>query len=158
MRILSRKIISPGKRSHHRRMRCIIPKYRKTGIQNSIFHMKNIKHHPCNKYSYHCKQNDLFSENPLSGEHSLCHRENILLFFLKKNCQYQCCHSHNEQISIKKRMFCPRTYTKHPGNDINCPCEHQNSCSKSCRQYYPYPVSIFSRPARKQTPHCFHSC
>ena len=67
-------------------------------------------------------------------------------------------HRHHNNISIKKRMFCSRTYTEHPGNHIYCPSQHQNSRSKSRRKDHPYPISFFSYLLRKQTPRHFHSC
>ena len=67
-------------------------------------------------------------------------------------------HQKYDQISIKKRMLCPRAYAEHPGKNIDCPGQHQDSHPKRCRQDHPYPVSSFSCLTRKQTSCHFHSC
>ena len=54
--ILVKKIISCRKRTHHRRMWCIISIHSQAGIQDSVFYIEYIKHHICNKYSQRTKE------------------------------------------------------------------------------------------------------
>ena len=49
-------IISCRKRTHHRRMWCIVSIHSQAGIQDSVFYIEYIKHHICNKYSQQTKE------------------------------------------------------------------------------------------------------
>ena len=161
MRILGWKIISSGKRSHHCRVGCIISIYRKTGVQNAVFHVKNVKHHPGHKDRQNAKKQKLFFQDPFSADHPFGYHKRFFLFFLfppEDSRKQQDIHQKYDQISIKKRMLCPRAYAEHPGKNIDCPGQHQDSHPKRCRQDHPYPVSSFSCLTRKQTSCHFQSC
>ena len=77
MRILGREIISQGKGSHHGSMGCIIATYCQPCIHHSVFNIKHIKHHICNKDQQDSEKYQFFPETaPVSDHgfrlHGLC--------------------------------------------------------------------------------------
>ena len=63
-------------------MGCIISVYRKAGVQNAVFHMENVKHHPCHKNRQNAQKQKLFFQDPFSADHPFGYHKHFLLFFL----------------------------------------------------------------------------